>query len=158
MSGVEYCDGDIRWLTPDDLVDINNFAITVITPKERRGVMSRDLLEGAHARPVQHRAFNGTNDMPTLAAVLFEAVSQAHAFHNANKRTAFLATVMFMRMNGYFFSPPMDEAVEIARGSVLHEYSTGQVAHWIAQHTTQSDSAELVSDFLHVVFDYYEDL
>jgi death-on-curing protein len=37
------------------------------------------------------------------AGLLESAVSQNHSFHNANKRTAFTALVIFLRLNGLSF-------------------------------------------------------
>lgn len=153
MSEIEYCDGEIRWVSPGDLIDINNLAISVFTPAEPKG-FDKAKLEGAQARPAQYRYYHRTNDMATLAAVLLDAVIKAHAFVNGNKRTAFMSTVMFMRMNGYEFMPPEREVLIVCEDCAKGLFEVGQIAHWIASHSAPSDSAELVSDLLHVVFDY----
>jgi death-on-curing protein len=60
----------------------------------------RGLLESALARPRNFFSF-GEEDIVVLAVVLMAGIAWAHAFEQANKRTAFEAMWHFLRLNGY---------------------------------------------------------
>ena len=60
----------------------------------------RGLLESALARPRNFFGF-GEEDIVVLAVVLMAGIARAHAFEQANKRTAFEAMWHFLRQNGY---------------------------------------------------------
>ena len=57
-------------------------------------------LSAAVARPCA-RVLYQQADLATQVAVLIEAIAQAHAFVDANKRTAVAAGVIFAQLNGY---------------------------------------------------------
>ena len=58
------------------------------------------LLESALARSRNFFGF-GEEDIVVLAVVLMVGIAPAHAFEQANKRTAFEAMWHFLRQNGY---------------------------------------------------------
>jgi len=68
------------------------------------------LLESALMRP-QSAAHYESADLIRQVALLAVAISQAQAFMDGNKRTAYAASDGFLRLNGYFFSgDPIDFA------------------------------------------------
>ncbi|KAG5960847.1 hypothetical protein E4U57_008046 [Claviceps arundinis] len=56
-------------------------------------------LESAVYSPQQHNNY-GEEDLFRLAGVLAEKITLNHAYQDRNKRTALLATDMFLRING----------------------------------------------------------
>ena len=56
--------------------------------------------KSALARPRNFFGF-GEEDIVVLAVVLLAGIARAHAFEQANKRTAFEAMWHFLRQNGY---------------------------------------------------------
>lgn len=101
----------IRYLSVQEVIAINVAMIQRYSPGEHIGVKEPGLLESAVHRP-QSSAF-GEYAYPTIfekAAALFESLGQNHPFHNANKRTAFTALVVFLRYNGLQFK--MDTKAE----------------------------------------------
>jgi len=48
-------DGHIRYLTVEDLIDLNAKLIALTTPDEQSGVFNRGGLESAQQRPAQPR-------------------------------------------------------------------------------------------------------
>jgi death-on-curing protein len=60
----------------------------------------RGLLESALARPRNAFAY-GEEDIVVLAVTLMAGISRVHAFEQGNKRTAFAAMRLFLRINGY---------------------------------------------------------
>lgn len=67
---------------------------------ERHFLRDFGLLESALARPRNAFAY-GEEDIVALAVRLMAGIAQAHAFEQGNKRTAFVAMVQFLIMNGH---------------------------------------------------------
>lgn len=63
------------------------------------GNPNMDLLEGALNRVLTLHFYEECNDIFTLAAQYLIAIAKAHAFNDANKRTAFQAASIFLLMN-----------------------------------------------------------
>jgi len=64
------------------------------------GIRDPGLLESALFRPQT----GYYNDLAEMAAALFESLLLNHAFVDGNKRVAFFATDIFLRLNGWKFS------------------------------------------------------
>ena len=70
------------------------------------GVRDYGLLESALYRPqTGHYA-----DLAEMAAALFESLIMNHPFVDGNKRVAFFATDVFLRLNGYKLKVDADKA------------------------------------------------
>ena len=94
----------VRYLTADEIEDLHEQII--LRYGGVGGVLSRDLLESASARP--QTAILGQELYPTLeekAAALMHSIIADHPFVDGNKRTAFLAAQEFLRLNGYERDP-----------------------------------------------------
>ena len=66
------------------------------------GPKSLELLESALGR--QHSSFNGKDLFPDVfhkAATILHGITKNHPFHDANKRTAFLCSLHYLKKNGY---------------------------------------------------------
>lgn len=111
----------IKYLSVDDVLLIAEAAIDG-TPHVR----DIGLLDSACHRPASS-AF-GTDAYPTLlgkAAALLHSLVANHPFLDGNKRTAWLATVVFLRDNGAEVSAPdaydgaiTDLVLDIAKGTL----------------------------------------
>ena len=86
------------WLPIEAVIDYNR--LEAEASGEPHFLCDRGLLESALARPRNFFGF-GEEDIVVLAVVLMAGVAQAHAFEQANKRTAFEAMWHFLRQNGY---------------------------------------------------------
>jgi death on curing protein len=86
------------WLPIEAVIEHNR--LEAEATGERHFLRDRGLLESALARP---RNFFGYSeeDVVVLAVTLMAGVARAHAFEQANKRTAFEAMWHFLRLNGY---------------------------------------------------------
>ncbi|OOE02052.1 death-on-curing family protein [Anoxybacillus kestanbolensis] len=125
----------MRYLTVEEVVAINFFIIGKYSPNELKGIKEPALLESAVYRS-QQSAF-GKDAYPTIfekAAALFESLAKNHCFHNANKRTAFVALVQFLKYNGYYFTMPQDDAIEFVVDVVNHRYSFEQIVATIKEY------------------------
>lgn len=66
------------------------------------------LIEGAVNRIVNQYHYNGISDVFELAALYFVAIAKAHAFPDANKRTAFQSALIFLQLNDVFVGESED--------------------------------------------------
>lgn len=103
----------VRYLHQKELILINATLIKRYSPGEQMGVEDTGLLDSAINRPKQS-AF-GDEAYHTIwlkAAALYSSIAQNHAFHNANKRTAFAAMKQFLWVNVYQSIAPQKEVEE----------------------------------------------
>jgi len=87
------------------------------------GIKNEETLKSAIARPFMTV---GGNDAYTgiflKAAALFHSIINNHSFHNGNKRTALLATIVFLSDNNWWISRANDEELfEFTRQAAAHE-------------------------------------
>lgn len=101
------------YLSERDIVKLNVIQIKRYSPNETIGVIDKNALSMAVNQPKQH--IFGKDLYPDVfskAAVLLINLIKKHPFHNANKRTAFLATYIFLKLNGYSLKMENQEVVE----------------------------------------------
>lgn len=87
-----------QWLPVEAAIEINRSLVAMTG--ERHFLRDFGLLESALARPRNAFAY-GEEDIVALAVRLMAGIAQAHAFEQGNKRTAFVAMVQFLIMNGH---------------------------------------------------------
>lgn len=93
-----------QFLTLDEVVEIHTILIERFGgPK---GVRDLGLLESALYRPQT----GYYDDLSEMAAAMFESLIKNYPFVDGNKRVAFFATDVFLRMNGYKFQVEAKEA------------------------------------------------
>ncbi|WP_270167640.1 type II toxin-antitoxin system death-on-curing family toxin [Paenibacillus sp. SYP-B4298] len=125
----------IRYLSVQEVIAINVAMIQKYSPGEHIGVKEPGLLKSAIHRP-QSSVF-GEDAYPSIfekAAALFESLGQNHPFHNANKRTAFTALVVFLRYNGLHFKMDSKKAEDFTVDMVNHQFDRQQAAAIIESH------------------------
>lgn len=106
------CSG-VRYLSSDDIIAINEAALS-FTPGEISGFINKNNLDPAQQAPCMYVYYEQCEDIFTLAAVLYIKINKGHIFQNANKRTAFIASTVFLRINGFIFEPDVHSSIEIA--------------------------------------------
>jgi death on curing protein len=87
------------------------------------------LLDSACHRP--QTSLFGESAYPTLAgkaAALMHSLAGNHALVDGNKRLALLATVVFLRINGYILDLSDDEAFELTMSVAAGEMDAEQIA------------------------------
>lgn len=118
---------DIRYLNIVELIIINEELIG-----GRSQLRDVDLLESAVLRPMTS-AF-GEDAYPTIhdkAASLFHSLSRNHAFVDGNKRTSVLATILFLRLNGYTVTWDAEEALNFVLKIAQGETDWDVIANWL---------------------------
>lgn len=87
----------IAFLTLDEVLEIHVVLIRRFGGPE--GVRDLGLLESALYRPQS----GYYKDLVEMASAMFESLIKNHPFVDGNKRVAFFATDVFLRLNGYRF-------------------------------------------------------
>ena len=122
-----------KYLCLADVVDIHGRVMRKLGD-EPRHLRNEGLLESAVTRPQMVAWYEGV-DLVREAALLGVGISQAQAFLDANKRTAYLALVTFLEVNGHTYTGghiALAEQIEaIAERSVEGEVDLDAFARWL---------------------------
>jgi death-on-curing protein len=81
-------------------------------------------------RPINQWHY-GETDMAALAAAYGYGLAKNHAFVDGNKRIAFHAMMVFLRMNDISFAPDPGQATEIILALAAGEVSEQSLTRWI---------------------------
>ena len=74
-------------------------------------------------------------DLAEMAAALFESLIMNHPFVDGNKRVAFFATDVFLRLNGYQLKVEAKQAHQFLIGLLEHDRcSFAELLPWIRGH------------------------
>ena len=118
----------VAFLTVDEVLAIHAVLISQFGGPE--GLRDPGLLESALFRP----RTGYYADLAEMAAALFESLLMNHPFLDGNKRVAFFATDVFLRLNGYRLRVDPDQAHQFLIG--LLESRHCDYAHllpWVRQ-------------------------
>lgn len=94
----------VRFLSVDEVLAIHARLIEIFGGPA--GIRDPGLLESALHRP----RTGYYKDLSAMAAALFESLLMNHPFVDGNKRVAFFATDVFLRLNGWKLDVDADEA------------------------------------------------
>jgi len=120
---------DTAFLSVDEAVAIHERLIEVFGGPA--GIRDPGLLESALYRPQT----GYYADLAEMAAALFESLLMNHPFVDRNKRVAFFATDVFLRMNGWRIEVAANVAHRFLIGSL--EKGTADFHHllkWLRSH------------------------
>jgi len=99
------------------------------------GLRDEGLFESALSRPRNLFAYENVHDIARLAASYAFGLAKNHAFVDGNKRIAFIACGLFLRLNGLRLVADQSDAAlvffSLASGAIDEEALT----EWIRQHT-----------------------
>ncbi len=98
------------------------------------GLRDSGLLDSALARPL-NRAGYGDPNSAELAAVYALAIARNHPFIDGNKRTAFVALELFLRLNGCVFTAGDAESVVMMLAMAAGELPDAEFIAWVGMHT-----------------------
>lgn len=117
-----------RWLRLDEVLVTHERQLTRFGGAA--GIRDQGTLESAVARPQNKWAYE-QSDLPDLAAAYAFGLAKNHPFVDGNKRVAFVAMMLFLRLNGVRFAPPQEEATGIILGLAAGEIGEAGTARWI---------------------------
>jgi len=98
------------------------------------GLRDKGLLESALFRPQTGYYEN----LPEMAAALFESLISNHSFADGNKRVAFFTCDVFLRLNGWKLELTADDGYAFIVGSLERgECDYEHLLPWIQQHLVE---------------------
>jgi death-on-curing protein len=124
---------EVKYLSADEIENLHEQII--LRYGGVGGVLNRELLESASLRP--KAAVLGRELYPTLeekAAALMHSIITNHPFVDGNKRTAFLATQEFLRLNGYEIVAEKREALEFTLAIAEGKLGIPEIVDWLRRH------------------------
>lgn len=101
------------------------------------GIRDENALEAALARPRQKWNYEDSVDLATLAAAYAFRIAKAHPFSDGNKRTAFLAMVIFLGLNGKDLDATETEVVQAMVALAAGSLKEPQMAEWMRGRLTR---------------------
>lgn len=139
-------------LTSNDIIYLHNRVEERF--KVFTGVKDLGLVQAIADRPKQklYGTFIPYEDIFTKAASLMEGIIRMHPFFDGNKRTALLATIAYLELNGYTMIVPFSAVrftVEIAKNQENDPESTAKliknISKWIKKLSARSNSSFTIS-------------
>jgi death-on-curing protein len=112
------------WLSAETVIYINEEVVR--ETGEPSFLRDRGLLESAVAKAINRFHYEGVEDVVSLATTLLFGLARNHPFEQGNKRTGFLAAVVFLETNGYAIEPDASLAlassiIYVLEGGVTEE-------------------------------------
>ncbi len=121
-----------RWVSKQALVMLHDESLA--THGGSAGIRDENLLESALARPQNLLAYANHDDEPdiaSLAAAYCVGLAKNHPFVDGNKRVAFLATGLFLYLNGYRITATQTDATLTILAVAASELSEADFAKWL---------------------------
>lgn len=103
------------------------------------GIRDAGLLESALARPLDVFAYKRKYDLADLAAAYAFGLSQNHPFQDGNKRVAFLASGLFLDLNGRCLVADSLEAIEVFFALAAGKLKEKDLAMWLRKNKRNAE-------------------
>ena len=126
-----------RWISKQALLILHDESLA--THGGGSGMRDEGLLDSALARPLNLLAYAdpaNPPDIAALAAAYCIGLAKNHAFVDGNKRAAFLATGLFLYLNGYRLTATQADATLTVLGVAAGEVSEADFAQWLRTRIT----------------------
>ncbi len=126
-----------RWISKQALLILHDESLA--THGGGSGMRDEGLLDSALARPLNLLAYAdpaNPPDIAALAAAYCVGLAKNHAFVDGNKRAAFLATGLFLYLNGYRLTATQADATLTVLGVATGEASEADFAQWLRTRIT----------------------
>jgi death-on-curing protein len=118
-----------RWPAKESLIVLHDRSIALHGGAP--GLRDEGLLESALARPANVFHYEGVDDVCVLAATYLVAVASNHPFADGNKRAAFLAAGLFLRLNGRRLIAEQADAARAVLAVAAGQRDIDEIANWI---------------------------
>ncbi len=120
------------WITLDTILAIHDYQIAAHGGKT--GIRDLGLIESALAR-AQNRSLYEDASTPELAADYGFGLVKNHGFIDGNKRTAYVATRLFLKLHGMDFSCDPVSRVLVFESLGAGEISEEEFLTWVKNNT-----------------------
>ena len=121
------------WINPDVIKAVHDRQLAEHGGPE--GIRDTGGIESALARPVNLASYS-TPDAADLAAAYAYGLSKNHGFVDGNKRTAWIASRLFLADNGYRLSFDPLDAVRLMEGVAAGILTEKELALWFRDRLT----------------------
>lgn len=121
----------LRWLNREVIIAVHEAQLAEHGGSV--GTREAGLLDSALSRPL-NRIHYAQPDVFELAAAYGYAISRNHPFIDGNKRTAFVATELFLRLNGKQLSADDADCVLTMLAVAAGDMGEHAFAAWLRQH------------------------
>ena len=124
-----------RWITKSALMLLHGESLA--THGGGEGLRDEGLLDSALARPLNLLAYAASDSPPDVAALAASytvGLAKNHAFVDGNKRAAFLATGLFLYLNGYRLEATQADATLTMLAVATGDISEDAFADWLRLH------------------------
>lgn len=124
-----------RWLT--------RVALDAIHERQCRehggdpGILNEGMVESALARARNRFAYEEA-DLYACAAAYVYGIAKNHGYRDANKRTAFMAGLTFLLVNGIHIRAPAQSVLDLMLGVATDARDEAAIAAWLREHTVRS--------------------
>jgi death-on-curing protein len=118
-----------RWPAKESLIVLHDRSIALHGGAP--GLRDARLLESALARPANRFHYEQVDDICVLAATYLVAVASNHPFADGNKRAAFLAAGLFLRLNGRRLVAEQADAARAVLAVAAGQREIDEIAGWI---------------------------
>jgi death-on-curing protein len=118
-----------RWPAKESLIVLHDRSIALHGGAP--GLRDAGLLESALARPANRLRYEQVDDICVLAATYLVAVASNHPFADGNKRAAFLAAGLFLRLNGRRLVAEQADAARAVLAVAAGQREIDEIAGWI---------------------------
>lgn len=127
-----------RWISRSSLLLLHGESLA--THGGSAGLRDEGLLDSALARPLNVPAYARDDvapDVATLAASYATGLAKNHPFVDGNKRAAFLATGLFLYLNGFRLNASQADATLTVLGLAAGDVNEEEFAAWIRAHAVK---------------------
>ncbi|GAB4532440.1 MAG: type II toxin-antitoxin system death-on-curing family toxin [Parvularculaceae bacterium] len=102
---------------------------------QKSRIRDESVLESACARPQNRAAYDDDATIYDIAAEFAFGLARSQSFVDGNKRAAFAAAYMTLRMNGLLPDWTNREAIEVFNDLAAGKLSQGDLARWLEANT-----------------------
>jgi death-on-curing protein len=95
------------------------------------GLRDEGLLESALARPQNLYHYEQVREVARLAACYAFGLAKNHAFIDGNKRIAFIAAGVFLRLNGFRMTADQAQATLVMLSVASGSFTEDELADWL---------------------------
>ena len=124
----------VRYLTIQQILHLHQKSLSEWGGQA--GVRDQGLFESAWARPQQsYMGEDAYSDLFEKVATLMESLAKNHPFFDGNKRTALLAGILFLNINGWQLKVSNETAVEKVLQIATSQIKFKELANWLKEHS-----------------------
>jgi len=120
-----------KWLLQDFIIAAQS--IILAEHGGPAGIRDLNMLESALARPKNKQACDPKCTVYDLAAAYSFGIAMDHPFVDGNKRTALMAGLVFLEINGCTFEAPEAETAAIFESLAAGDITEEELSRWFQE-------------------------